>query len=811
MKWIEKITDFFKNQKLLNKFLIALSVVSISALAFISIFAYLKGKELLSKQSFTLLENHTDQRKKAIESYFIQVQKQIISLAHNPSTIESLQAFDSTFYQIRQTLNPEEEKVLRKFYELDFLKQLQYNLLDKTPEYPLFPRYELSKVLQYKYIAANPKPIGYKHLPYKLSQQEAYDLIHHKYHPSYLRYLKEFAYSDIFLVNDQGDIVYSVAKKTDFATNLINGPYRFSHLSRLLKKTLKSKERNFIGFEDFDFYLPNFNEPVCFASVPIYPDNHPQTKKIGALIIQLANENINNLMTNHENWEKDGLGASGETALVGPDFLIRNDTRRFIVDPVAYQTDLLNHQVDSNLVMMIQRLNTTILLRKVKNQSIINALNGKSGSIENYDFLGQKVLDIYRPVNVFNTQWAIITEMNSNEIFKEISNLRNQLFLASGLLVVLIVALGYFVANSLSLPMRRIQKEITMLAQGEFPQAIQKIHKDELGKIQEALNSLIDNMKNVANFAKDIGKGNFNHEFNAKGDNDILGNSLLQMRENLRKISEDEQKRSWVNTGISIFGEILRNNSDNLQKLSAFTISELVKYLKANQGALFIWDETHEKLKLISTYAYDKFKYMDKLIAPGEGLVGQAYLEKETIFLKEIPENYSDIGSGLGHASPRCILVVPIKLNTQIFGVIEIASFDLLQSYETNFVETVSEDLATTISAIKVNAETRKLLEESQLVAEQLRKQEEEMRRSFEELIRSQEEYTPVQSVQDSFEFDESIFDIEPEESIQNLKQLNEKIKETEIEKRIKNAIIRQKELLDKDSSHSQENGSPDS
>ena len=410
-----------------------------------------------------------------------------------------------------------------------------------------------------------------------------------------------------------------------------------------------------------------------------------------------------------------------------------------VVDPLGYHTDLLANQVDSNQVKRIKRLNTTILLRKRKSQSIINALSGKAGREEAVDFLGNTVLDVYRPLKVFDTEWAIVTEVDSKEVFSDVTTLRIQLFRVSMGLFLFIIVLGYFVANSLSAPMRRIQKEITMLSQGEFPDKIEQTHQDELGKIQAALNSLIDNMQNVAGFAKDIGRGNFNYEFNAKGDQDILGNSLLQMRDNLRKISEDEKQRNWVNTGISIFGEILRNNSDNLQILTEKIISELVRYLKANQGAIFIWQEEIEKLKLASTYAYDKFKYLDKAISPGEGLSGQAFIEKSTIYLKEIPEDYSDIGSGLGHASPKCILIVPVMVNQQIFGVIELAAFEFLIQYEINFVEAVCEDLATTISAIKVNTETKKLLEESQLVTEQLRKQEEEMRKSFEELIKSQD------------------------------------------------------------------------
>ena len=809
MTWLEKFTNFFKNLKLLNKFLIALTVVSVSALTIISIFIYIRGKELLRKNAFELLENHTDNCKETVIDYFQLTQKQLSTLAQNPSTIEALLAFDSTFYRANTILTTEEENTLNKFYEIDFLKPLKYNLLDQDSEYPLYPNSDISRLLQYKYIAANPKPVGFKYLSYEMPDKNAYDYVHDKYHSSFHKNCQEFGFEDILLLNKKGDIIYSVAKKTDFATNLATGPYRFSHLSRLLKKTLKSKDKAYIGFEDFDFYMPSYGKPVCFISAPIYPSQQKQFPKIGAIIIQLNNEHLNRILNKNQHWEEYGLGTSGEVGIIGQDFLIRNNTRKMVVDPIDYQAALLKNNVDSNQVKRIKRLNTTILLRKRKSQAIINALSGKSGRQETYDFLGGKVLDVYRPLKIFNIEWAIVTEIDSEEVFQDITTLRVQLFWVSVGVFLLIIILGYFLASSLSAPMRRIQREITMLSQGEFPDKIEKTSKDELGKIQQALNVLIDNMQSVANFAKDIGKGNFNYEFNAKSDYDILGTSLLQMRDNLRKISEDEKQRNWVNTGISIFGEILRNNSDNLQLLSEKIISELVRYLKANQGALFIWEEDLEKLKLFSTYAYDKFKYLDKAISPGEGLIGQAFIEKDTIYLKEIPDDYSDIGSGLGHASSKCILVMPVQVNGQIFGVIELAAFEYLKGYEINFVEAVCEDLATTISAIKVNAETKKLLEESQMVTEQLRKQEEEMRRSFEELIRSQDSQNKYEY--SSIDFESTVIEGDAVENSESISQLNTQLKETEIQKRVKNAILRQKELLDKNATNGEEDGNPQS
>ena len=135
-----------------------------------------------------------------------------------------------------------------------------------------------------------------------------------------------------------------------------------------------------------------------------------------------------------------------------------------------------------------------------------------------------------------------------------------------------------------------------------------------------------------------------------------------------------------------------------------------------------------------SCYAWDKKKFLNHKIYKGEGLAGQAWQEGDIVYLTEVPQNYIKITSGLGDANPTSVLIVPLKVNDQIFGVVEIASFNLFQDFEMEFVQKIAESIASTISSVKVNARTQLLLEESQEMTEQMRAQEEEMRQNMEEL-----------------------------------------------------------------------------
>jgi transcriptional regulator with GAF, ATPase, and Fis domain len=227
------------------------------------------------------------------------------------------------------------------------------------------------------------------------------------------------------------------------------------------------------------------------------------------------------------------------------------------------------------------------------------------------------------------------------------------------------------------------------------------------------------------------------------GEKDVLGISLLTMRNNLKTSADEDKKRNWATEGLAKFVDILRSNNSKTSNLSENILTNLVKYLKANQGTMFVVNDENEKdvhLELVACYAYDRKKHVEKRIEIGEGLVGQAYLEKDIIFLTDVPDNYVAITSGLGDANPRCVLIVPLKMNEKVYGIIEIASFVPFEKYMIEFTEKLGESIASTIAATKINDRTSSLLAQTQIQAEEMRSQEEEMRQNMEELQATQEE-----------------------------------------------------------------------
>ena len=316
--------------------------------------------------------------------------------------------------------------------------------------------------------------------------------------------------------------------------------------------------------------------------------------------------------------------------------------------------------------------------------------------------------------------------------------------LVSGVIMVVFgILAAFFMAQSIVNPINYIKGVVLKMGTGDLPEDEDKqFNNDEIGEMARAMDNLIIGLRSTTLFAESIGKGSYDAEFDPLSEKDVLGNALIEMRNNLKNVAEEDERRNWATEGLAKFGDILRSNNSDLEKLTNEIIRNLVKYLQANQGGLFVidGDEGDEYLELKACYAWDKKKYLEQKIYKGHGLVGQSWQEMDSIYLTDVPNDYISITSGLGDANPTSVLIVPLKVNDEIYGVVEIASFNEFKDYEKEFLEKIAESIASTISTVRVNARTQLLLEESQQMTEQMRAQEEEMRQNMEELQATQEE-----------------------------------------------------------------------
>lgn len=333
----------------------------------------------------------------------------------------------------------------------------------------------------------------------------------------------------------------------------------------------------------------------------------------------------------------------------------------------------------------------------------------------------------------------------NNIIIKETNNLLNDnLNILLVMEFLLISVLGFIMFFAIQLLMKYLKNDLQViilyikkLLNGEIPKRpFTKSH--EFMSLAHYLNALIIDLVNLRKFALRIGDNKFDNDIVLFQDSGDLGTAMAKMRDGLKDVSEENRERYWSNAGIAKFSEILRSNVESLSDMGNDLISNLVKYLEINQGGFFTveYDKEAEKkyLNLTASYAYHSQKYIDKQVLLGQGLIGQAWVERNTIYLKDIPKDYATITSGMGEATPTCIVIVPLQVNNEVLGVIELGAFKDIEPYKVEFVEKIAKDVASSIAATRANEQTRILLTESQDKTEAMERQEDIMRKNVRQL-----------------------------------------------------------------------------
>ncbi len=274
-------------------------------------------------------------------------------------------------------------------------------------------------------------------------------------------------------------------------------------------------------------------------------------------------------------------------------------------------------------------------------------------------------------------------------------------------------------------------------------------HNNIILKVDDRIHKEVSNNDFIKSVLQNLTHGNLNAPLDQNDIDQDLISSLVNLqsylkknRESELKTREEEIKQNWTSKGLAEFGDVLRTYSSDLEKLGYAVVSNLVRYLDINQGGFFIIQEQEGEryLEMIACHAYNRKKFPGKRIGWGEGLIGAVAIEKKSHYTDKIPDGYLSITSGLGRANPKHLLIVPLVLNNEVFGVFELASFKKFEDYYIRFVERVAENTATTLNILNSNLRTEQLLKETQEQAAQLTVQEEKVRQKIIELQQTQAE-----------------------------------------------------------------------
>ncbi len=307
--------------------------------------------------------------------------------------------------------------------------------------------------------------------------------------------------------------------------------------------------------------------------------------------------------------------------------------------------------------------------------------------------------------------------------------------------VILVVLQYVLVRKYIGHAVRKSGGMLRSIADGNLPAKV-AVKNDDFSPIYVMGNELIDYLQDAGQFARKIGGGEFDHQFQPKSAQDSLGNALIEMRDRLQHVAKEDKVRNWTAEGQAVFADILREHSDDINALGEALVAKLADYLGASQAAIFVMNDTGERphLDLLAAYAFNRKKHLSRRIEIGEGLVGQVFQEAKTAYITDVRFDHFNIVTGLGESRPSCIIIVPLLEDGVVEGVLELASFQQLEDHQIQFVERVATSIASSLRVGKINLQTRILLQETQEKAEEMKAQEEELRQNMEEISATQEQ-----------------------------------------------------------------------
>ncbi len=429
---------------------------------------------------------------------------------------------------------------------------------------------------------------------------------------------------------------------------------------------------------------------------------------------------------------------------------IKQIIHNFMITPGA-TLNLINK--NDKLVFSTNELRTEFPVNPSKlglNSFEMNTIRNQKGSFDKSNIF---------IIQIPSIEHYLALEIPLKVIYANLNNFRLLMFLATFLAIILLF-LGINLANSAFIKdIKTLTKQLEDVALGKFVEISAKSSNKEVEKLNNYLGIINEGNKEKSEFINQLKSGNLLVDYKVLSKEDIIGNELLELKQELKKTNiaintnkEQDEKLKWFNEGKSRISDILREHSSNIIGLGDELIKEIINFLKIPLGGIFIVNEGKDKKKyldLLSAYAYDRKKFIEKRILIGDGLIGACAQEQYTMHIKGVPDDYIRIESGLGGKSPEYLLLSPIVADNRILGVVELASFHEFTLPEINYIESISEAIASTITITRLNTQTSIMLEESQEKIEYLEKEKNKLEQEllsltnkFSKLIR---EYTDAE------------------------------------------------------------------
>ena len=572
-------TLFSPRQWPLSVRLISLSLfIGLGSIATVVSFAYKDFKDTMLASAEDQLQGILHERKLILESeFFGTVDSQVKTMSSNLMVRDAMHDFARDFQTVAEELGEEgvpTDDALMTYMQSEYQTRLEAAGLEWQGVTEYLPSLEQGQVLQDQYIASNSFAVGSKDLLVRADGPTQYNETHGKYHETFRGFLNEFGFYDIFLVDLEGNIVYSVYKEADYATNLLNGPYSDSGIAEVFRNMRSGAADTATFLGAMRPYTPSYGAMACFIGSPVYHNNEAK----GVLIFQLPLEKVNTVLADHK-----GLGETGETYLVDADYFVQSE---------------LVHAGDADI-------------STVRSAAVTEALKGDSGTVVQSNYAGDEVMSAFVPVTLGGQSYALIAEKAMSEINQRPRAILASLMKMGTLLAIAAMLLASFFGRSIARPIRMIVNQIEQAVESrDLTTQLEKKSEDEIGSLTDAFNRLMTNFHNVVSeLAVGCNRINQGAMQTQSASQQLAGASTEQS-------SSIESIRTTIES-VAAMSQRNSDNADQAQTLSEELASDANKSMEEMRHMASAMDDIKESSTNISTIikVIDDIAFQTNLLA----------------------------------------------------------------------------------------------------------------------------------------------------------------------------------------------------
>lgn len=490
------------NLSIKSKLLIMLLSVSAISITAVASLGYRESYQALQEAVFSHLTSVRASRANALENYIESISSELEVLASSGNIGNMAQGFNEAVRELDAAeLQPEQLAKLESLYRTEFLPKLD-EMVDGTPEFlTVFPEANAARYLQFHYLAANPYPEENRLQLDNPGDGSSYSTLHEEIHPILRRIATGFGYYDLFLIDiSSGVITYTTSKEVDFGTNLINGPHATSNLARLFRMVQRNPDRGAARIIDFEHYRPSHGTPAMFLAAPVFLKGRP----VGVVAAQESTTALDQVITGNNQWERDGLGKTGETVVIGPDFTLRSASRFFIEDPEAYLEDQRSIGTSEEVISRMVEMGSPILEQEVRTLAAEQALRGQSATGVLTDYRGREILGSWAPLRIKDLDWAIVGKMDLAEAYAPIYQLAKNTLVQTVIILVIITLVVMVLATSFVRPMNDLVARVRRFGAGDQEVDFDGASADEIGDLAHSFRELVESARTQTRLIEEV-------------------------------------------------------------------------------------------------------------------------------------------------------------------------------------------------------------------------------------------------------------------------------------------------------------------